>query len=382
MKYVLHNLCSFMRNEKIIFFIMVICILSSALILNFSYGLYRNFDTAKKEANADLKSITAIINKDAAPTHKQVQEYIESLTEDARQGMCVFIAGKLEEYDIDTYDTLDSRFTYENGRYEIPEIFRTNAEKEMYSGRMITNEEESDGANVAVVGNNGLGWNENTLKLGDGKTYIVLFGKRYEVVGENKAVAPTPVIPFLSIPDDFIYDDVMILDFANVITKPVYEELKEKAEQYMPNAMKFPELKLPDADSITLYNNIMLISLLIAVLSVLNFAMLYHFILEKRSKNLAIIRLCGCTKGKAVLLYLGECIIVSVPIYLIGTLGYIWLLYNVLDKLFIYMVESYYIWVYFAIFAIYFIMMILIMGIMITCHIKGSIVQEWKEGQV
>ncbi len=381
MKHVRHNLRSFMRNEKIIFLIMIICILSSALILNFSYGLYCNFDTEKKEANADLKEITAFINKDAAPTHKQVQEYIESLSEDIRQDMFVFIAGKLEEYDVDTYDTLDSRFTYRNGKYEIPEIFRSNMEKEMYSGRMITNEEENDGANVAIVGNIGMGWDKYTLKLADGKNGIILFGKHYEVVGENKITA-TPVIPFLSIPDDFIYDDIMSFCFDHVIDKPAYEELKEKAEQYMPNALNFPDLKLPDADSITLYNNIILISLLIAVLSVLNFAMLYHFILEKRSRNLAIMRLCGCTKRKAVFIYLEECIIVSIPVYFIGTLGYIWLLHHVFDQLFTYMVQSYHIGVYFAIFAIYFVIMILIMSIMIAGHIKGSIVQEWEEGQV
>lgn len=47
MKYILRNIKMFIRHEKTIFIVMIICILSSALILNFAYGLYQNFNTQK-----------------------------------------------------------------------------------------------------------------------------------------------------------------------------------------------------------------------------------------------------------------------------------------------------------------------------------------------
>ena len=141
------------------------------------------------------------------------------------------------------------------------------------------------------------------------------------------------------------------------------------------------ELSLPDPDSITLYNNIILISLLIAVLSLLNFAMLYHFILERRSRDLAIIRICGCTKKRALLIYLGECMAISIPVYAAGTGVFILLLERVFDDMFIYMKDAYSTAVYLVIFAGYFLLMLLILGIMIARHISRTILQEWKEGK-
>ena len=131
--------------------IMVVCVLSSALILNFAYGLYQNFNTQKKEDNAELKEIVIDIGEDANLTRKEFQQYVESLSEETLNDMDIFIAGTLDCFQGCYYDTLDCRFAYRNGAYQVMESFRRNEEERMYSGRMITNEEENAGADVAVV---------------------------------------------------------------------------------------------------------------------------------------------------------------------------------------------------------------------------------------
>ncbi|MGN1411507.1 MAG: FtsX-like permease family protein [Oscillospiraceae bacterium] len=55
----------------------------------------------------------------------------------------------------------------------------------------------------------------------------------------------------------------------------------------------------------------MSISLFISILSVINFSILYHFIIEKRKKSLSIMRLCGYAKLRTSLIYLSECIILT-----------------------------------------------------------------------
>lgn len=68
MKQILRNIRMFLRHEKMIFAVMVICIFSSALILNFAYGLYQNFNTQKMEDNADLQEIVIDIDDDSRLT--------------------------------------------------------------------------------------------------------------------------------------------------------------------------------------------------------------------------------------------------------------------------------------------------------------------------
>lgn len=64
----------------------------------------------------------------------------------------------------------------------------------------------------------------------------------------------------------------------------------------------------------------LVISVIISLLSVINFAMLYLFILKNRQRNLAVMRICGCTKVKAVLIYLTECLVLTLPVYFVGAL--------------------------------------------------------------
>lgn len=64
------------------------------------------------------------------------------------------------------------------------------------------------------------------------------------------------------------------------------EENGEKVEVvYLNNALIFPELNLPDTDSITIYKNIIFISAIMCIISIFNFAMIYKFIFEQRKKE-------------------------------------------------------------------------------------------------
>ena len=71
-----------MKNEKMIFAVIMICIISSAFILNFSYGLYKNFQTAKNVETENLSQLALEINKEAAPTHAEVRQFVESLSDE------------------------------------------------------------------------------------------------------------------------------------------------------------------------------------------------------------------------------------------------------------------------------------------------------------
>ena len=57
MKHLLLNLKSFYKNDRLIIFIMIICVVTSAFIINFSYGLYYNYNFQKYEVEVDIDEL-------------------------------------------------------------------------------------------------------------------------------------------------------------------------------------------------------------------------------------------------------------------------------------------------------------------------------------
>lgn len=126
----------------------------------------------------------------------------------------------------------------------------------------------------------------------------------------------------------------------------------------------------------------MVISILIALLSGINLAILYLFMLKKRNKNLAIMRICGCTKWQATQIYLGECLLISIVVYAIGFLIFYALLKFVFQYVFEYMMEAYSPVIFVGIFLIYIIVITIVLSILIYHNVKKEIILEFKEGKV
>lgn len=382
MRSILRNLRLFIKNEKLIFAITVLCIFVSALLLNFSYGLYQNYRILKEEAESDEPTIETTVNRDAEGsllTKEALCRYLDAVSPDVLDAIDIVVArAKLPIND--GYDSFYFRFRIRNGDYGVSLITKEAWESGgmIISGRYITDAEEAAGANVAMVANfNGNGWSDNTKAIYNGDNTIGLFGKTYEIVGEYSSGWDHPIIPFLSIPDDSRIDTLNFV-FSRTITRSQYEELKTQADTVIPNVLVFPEMSFPDPDAHYLYNNIMLISVLLAILSALNFAMLYQYILKKRSKTLAILRLCGCTSGRAMCIYLGECLLLSIPTYLLGTATFAILLRKVLTNFFPYMKDAYSNTIYGVIFLIYILIVLIVLSIMIAGHVRQEILEEWR----
>ena len=384
MRYILKNIKSFMQHEKLIFFIMLLCVFSSSMILNFSYGLYQNYHSLKTEAEFELSQITPEINEDSVLTKGEFQQYIESIRADVlNQTTVIHATADLASFPSEDYGSFYMRFNYYDGVYQISEVTSEAYEKNgmMMSGRYITNEEEAAGSYVAIVANDGSGWNDATLSIQNGENTIELFGQTYEVIGEYDAGSSCPIVPFLTIPDDLELNSIGFT-FEQNITREMYEEIVNQAQAIIPGVLIFPDLQFPDADTIYVYNNVILISILIAVLSVINFAMLYLFVIKKRSRNLAIMRICGCTRGGAIWMYLGECLLLSIPVYLIGIGIYHILLEKIFKNVFPDMEGAYSIGIYAGIFAIYLVVMLIILGVFVRRNVGRDLMPALREGKL
>ncbi len=128
------------------------------------------------------------------------------------------------------------------------------------------------------------------------------------------------------------------------------------------------------------YRNMLAVSVLIAALTIINFAFLYGFILQKRARTLAIMRICGCTKFRARRICMGECCLICIPVFLIGMLTYIPLLHGVLGNLLEYIEQAYSFVVYALLFLIYAATLLIIMGVMLSRQIRPELAESRKGG--
>ena len=322
MKRVLSNIFSFAKKERTIFAIIVICVVSSAFIINFSYGLYYNYKTQKNETELELKTFNPEIQQGMSISKGDFQRFAESLNEKTLDSMLVIYAGAdLSEFESDEGPgSFSMRFVIRAGKYDICEQTRQNWEEKgvITSGRYINNYEEQCGELVAIVGGSSADeWNAACSKFRNADGTITMFGKKYSVVGTYSAGTAAPIVPFLTVPDNVQITQIGF-SFERNITRSAYLDITCKADEFFHGWLKFPELKFPDTDTVSIYNNMIWIALLISLLSVTNFAMLYRFILLKRRRGLAIMRICGCSRVRAVLMYLAECVVITLPAYAVG----------------------------------------------------------------
>ena len=378
MKYVFRNISIFAKRETMIFIILIICVLTSAFVMNFSYGLYINYNTAINESSQELKTILPLVNENAVLSKGEFQNFVEKLDKDTQEKISlVFASSDLTEigYD-DHYSFFPMRFNITENTYSVPDVIREQwtSSKMITSGEYISNAGEKAGAYSAIVSQEIC-----DKELGD---KIEFLGSEYTVVGTYSGGSYTPIVPFLTVPNDIKISECSIT-FFNTLTRSTYENLKKTARETLSDKLIFPELLLPDDDYLALYRNIILISMLVAAVSVMNFAMLYLFIIRKRRNSLAVMRLCGARKWQTALIYLGECIIITIPAFGLGTLVFDMLLKNYFIKQFPYMNDAFNSpLVYIAIFGIYLVVMLVILGIIIYRSTRSDIKECLSEGKI
>ena len=97
MKYALKNLSALIRKERIVFAMMFVSVFFSALLLNFSYGVYRNYHTKTTEAEINNTMLRPRIADGQTLTKKDLQAYSEALSQELLDQMEVICAETVPE---------------------------------------------------------------------------------------------------------------------------------------------------------------------------------------------------------------------------------------------------------------------------------------------
>lgn len=374
-----------------IFFLILVCVVTSSFIINFSYGLYQNYNVIKKEESSEFTEIPITINNQDAITKAKIKECVFSVSDKTNNAINMYLVFPVIEpfysHQNDeelSWNRISLYFTVENGCIKPSTRFEENLKKNgnLLSGEYFNEEQEAVGERVALVravdDELDLGCTEAiTTRVEGDKRWVEIQGKEYEVIGYHSQLA-TPFFPFESLDETTTFQDVMDIVFKNPITISEYNDIKKNFEYVFGNDVTVPDMDIPESENYYLYNTIIIISILIAILAAVNFAVLYRYILSRRTKTLAVFRMCGCTKFTALRMFLSECMFITVPLFALTTIIYDKFMLPKLGQHFEYIESAYSFKLYLLIFGIYIAATFVVLTVMIS-RFLGKTIREAEE---
>ena len=422
MKFVFRNLGDFLKNERVVFILVMLCSFSSAVVLCFAYGLYYQYKTDKAVGETESTRISvcyadtedAILKGDEALyksriftgkrlTYKQLLPVIFSLPQPVWTNFICF--NQMLLYDDSRGELIlnpDTSMVVMNVDFIIPigmldtstMQFTMDAETEKrialsfntLAGRGLTAEDAVYGRRVATL-------NEDMFQryTGSEKPYneyetpptIELFGEPFEIIGISGGGYGPINIPMSSIPEDTVIDAYVGICIELLYDLPVshnqYMLVKERVEEAYPGILVVQELKFAQTDAIY-YNTVIGISVFVAAVAALNFAILYQFVVMNRRKMIAVFGCCGCTRRRISRIFLGELMTMTLPLLLVGMVCYQYLILPLLTERFVYIAGAYSLKLYGLIFAIFAVITLLLVRIMLHRYISRLPVDCLKGG--
>lgn len=372
MKYLIKNLRSFFCNSNMVAALSIISVLVSAVIINFSYGIYQNYNVA-------------VENETYKPGSETMWLVFMNEGEDGRYASkgdvmdCIYyieahsdkLNGELVLFSIDGYMgemPLHFSFAVKDGKLAVPTVLVNNLRKNGLLRENYWGDTDEQLGNPVALCFDYIKYDNDTPILDSimiDEDTLVIDGKEYEIIGYMTwGNDDGATVPINSVRDSILVEEVHIVFDRGMSTK-TYNYIKGVFEERFGDMVCAMEEELVDIDSIYTYKTVMVIALMIALVAGFNFMILYRYVLMQRRKKTAVYRICGMTRLKVNMINLAECMLITVPMYLSGMFLYDRMLLPVLSRYFPYMQDAYSKKLYLYLFAIYILVSLVLCGGMI-----------------
>lgn len=407
MKYIMKNIRSFAKDYTKVFVLLIITIAASTLVIHLSYGLFREYQDRKELSRSGTNQIVFRLNSsyaqkpDAASgsennmaglgeladqtyekradvpdvTAADLKRFAGELDTEVAGKLLNIHAGVLQgNYRFETDFLISDGKIVNSGDYGFDSLynffFGVQTMNTFEYGRYFTDQEYAEGKRVCIM----YGFQKNLrgdyLKenlLEDGR--VAIGGQEYEIIGLQSGIG-TGYLPITSVGEDSVLLDEIVLQFRDHVSLREINLLNEAAKKcFGDRADSNYELE-EEEESSYLYHTILLLVFVVSLAAAFNFCALYHYIVTTRRRTLAIFRVCGLSRRKSILLYLGECMVLSAGTYLVTLLLFRFLLMPFLAGRMNVFDFHYQAGVYLTLFLIYFISSFLIQFVMIAWNLK------------
>ena len=363
MKYIFKNIKSFARDYTKIFVLMIVTIMASTLIIHLSYGMFREYKERKElsrsatneivfrlkssyisgaEANADAGgSLTVVgdLNNQKYEKYDDVQDLTAADIKKFAKEVDPEVAGKLlnihtgileGEYRFDTDFLIDHGKIVNSGDYGPDSLYNyqigTTTGNIFQYGRYFSDREYAEGDKVCIMYGvhkepEGDYLKKNMTESGT----VMIGGDEYEIIGLQNGIG-TGFLPITAVGEDAVLLDEIDMRFKDNISLREINLLIRAAEKCVGDRAEC-NYDLQETENNTyLYNTVLLLVLVVSMVAAFNFCALYHYIVTTRQRTLKIFRICGLSHSKSILLYLGECSVLSAGTYLVTLLLFRYLL--------------------------------------------------------
>lgn len=353
-KYIEKNIKLFIKREPGVFAVIQLCALLSGLLLCVCWGAYMNYRASMTTLLANLYTIKIDILQ--AVTKEELSECLEELPEYIWNR----VKGISVSSSIENGLYVECNFTMNDGKIEASG-FGDNMLRNRMTDLWFDEDQEQDGDKVALVCEYRTS-GENLTR----NTEIEIQGKCYRVIGTHRWSPDAILAPWNSLDEDFqIKEKPVSFSFLSAYTEKEYDKITEIFTQRLGERISVHPMTGMGFQSITIRTAYGIIALT-AVVMAADMALLYLYLLEKRKRQTGVFLLCGLDRSRVASIYMGECIVCSIPAFCIGTGLFHLLIRWRMYQIYPYIEGIYSGEIYLGMLGVYFVISSLVMGTMIT----------------
>ena len=381
-KYTLKNIKSFFINNFIIFILLVISTITSAIVIFFSYGVYQNYNTILSYKEDDLSDDYIGINYvNTGSEYVTKRDLLNCLSE--IDDISNELREQIIQYDVEGIidnNSYEFKFLYCDGKFKVAEEFKENLKKydNLTEGTYWSDYEEANGICVALISDPAVFGEISALDSIKYVNHLKIGGKIYDIIGKQAWNEKGAMFPFSTVADEQLLTSTLI-SFNSAVSVKTYNQIRDVFNNYMGDKAVFEEIRTIDKDTYYTYKTVILISVFIALIAAINFMILYRYIMSTRKRTTAIFRILGLTPAKLNFMNMSECIILIVPFFILGMVLYQTVFLPRLHTYFVYMQDAYTPFVYFLLFVIFISVSLIVIGIMLLVMSRKRILELIKD---
>lgn len=369
MKYIWKNINCFIRYDTSVWILFVLNVVTSALLICFSYGVYQNYHVLQKNSSSQADCV--LVKFDQTEQSYVTKEMLDP---------CLKELGERINEMTNNIDACSVNLEMDGGSVEC--IFLLHGDSIAYADNVAKNMlmygvissgsywsvyDEKENCKVAVcydyrnAGSNI--WSDFIEEHMTGENTLMLQGEEYQVTGWGTVGAA------LHIPYNTLHKDVplqsFLISFQEGVTQQTYSLIKEVFYKRLSGHISIPEVEGIRSSQYYLYQTVSLLVIAMMLICVLNSVFLYLYVYTKRRRQSGIMQICGLVEWKIYLIHVGECSLLGIPLYAVSVLLYRRYMMQPLSTYFPYMRFAYSTKVYTWLIMGYAILTILVSGIMI-----------------
>lgn len=381
-KYTLKNIKSFFINNFIIFILLVISTITSAIVIFFSYGVYQNYNTILSYKEDDLSDdyigINYVNTSSEYVTKRDLLNCLSEIDDISNE-----LREQIIQYDVEGIidnNSYEFKFLYSDGKFKVAEEFKENLKKydNLTEGTYWSDYEEANGIRVALISDPAVFGEISALDSIKYGNQLKIGEKIYDIIGKQAWNENGAMFPFSTVADEQLLTSTLI-SFNSAVSVKTYNQIRDVFNNYMGDKAVFEEIRTIDKDTYYTYKTVILISVFIALIAAINFMILYRYIMSTRKRTTAIFRILGLTPAKLNFMNMSECIILIVPFFILGMVLYQTVFLPRLHTYFVYMQDAYTPFVYFLLFVIFISVSLIVIGIMLLVMSRKRILELIKD---